>query len=99
MHYLTEGAYSTHSMIALYPDAGLAGTLATLVDGGQEAAELHVTVVYTGRTDTVSAVALRAAVEAVLGRAPVEASINGIGRFAGVDGDPDTIVALVDSPA
>ncbi len=94
---LAEGDYSTHSMIALYPDAGLAATLA--VDGGLEAGDLHCTVVYTGRTDVVDAVALRAAAEAVMRRAPIEATISGVARFSGVDGDMDVIVALVDSPA
>lgn len=97
---IVEGDYSDHSMIALYPDVGLADKLAGLVDGGESAAELHLTVVYTGRTDDVNQAALWAAVEAVHSRAPIEARISGLGRFAGAtDDDPDVIVALVDSPA
>lgn len=94
--FLTESEYSGHTMIAIYPDAGLAARLA--VDGGVLAGDLHCTIVYTGRTDAVDEVALRSAAEAVTGRSPIAATINGIGRFSGTGGDPDAIVALVDSP-
>ncbi len=97
MHVITESEYSTHSMIALYPDAGLAATLA--VDGGLAAGDLHCTIVYTGRVDAVDEAALRAAVEDLLGRDPIEATINGVARFAGAGDDPDALVLLVDSPA
>ncbi len=95
---LAESEHSTHCMIALHPDAGLAGRLA--IDGGEPAGDLHCTVVYTGRTADVDEQALRATVENLLGREPVDATINGVARFSGatVD-DPDAVVLLVDSPA
>lgn len=94
---VSEADFSTHSMIALYPDAGVAARLA--VEGGLAAGDLHCTVVYTGRVDAVDEAALRAVTESLVGRAPIDAMINGVGRFSGADGEPDVLVALVDAPA
>lgn len=95
--FVAEGEFDDHTMICLYLDPAVVDALA--VDGGVEAGDLHCTVVYTGRTSGVEATVLRAAVEQVLDRAPVDARIGGLARFSGATADdPDAIVALVDSP-
>lgn len=82
-------------MIALYPGRKTAKALA--LPGGEPAAELHVTVAYTGKADQIDPQLLLAAAGRVLGRGPITATISGHGRFTGGP-DGDVIVALVDSP-
>ncbi|HZB28942.1 MAG TPA: phage portal protein [Streptosporangiaceae bacterium] len=86
--------YSTGCMLALYPPADLAAQLT--VDGGLPADELHLTVAYCGKADTVDPTALRAAGEVLARRAPITAQISGLARFVGGE-DGDVIVALIDS--
>ena len=87
--------HSTGSMLALYLDEQTAAQLA--LPGGQDPADLHVTVAYTGKAAGVDPWRLRHAAEAVLDRKPITATISGHARFTGNE-DGDVIVALVDSP-
>lgn len=86
--------YSDGCMIALYPPADLAETLA--VDGGLPPGELHVTVAYLGDAADIDADILEEAAAELAGREPFTARLAGLARFTG--GDKDVLVALVDSP-
>lgn len=88
--------YSGSCMIALYPPADAAAQLA--VEGGLPAADMHLTIAYTGDAAGVDPAALTAVAQGLASRAPVEAAVSGHARFTGGD-DGDVIVALVDSPA
>lgn len=88
--------YSGSCMIALYPPADVAGSLA--VDGGLPPGGMHLTIAYTGDAADVDLRALGAVAKSLAGRPPVEATLSGHARFTG-GSDGDVIVALVDSPA
>ena len=88
--------YSGSCMIALYPPPDVAGSLAA--EGGLPAADMHLTIAYTGDAADVDPGALSAVAQSLAARPPLEATISGHARFTG-GGDGDVIVALIDSPA
>ncbi len=85
--------YSDGCMIALYPPANVAETLA--VDGGLPPEEMHVTVAYLGDAADIDGDIFREVVAELAGRQPFTAQLAGHARFTG--GDKDVIVALIDS--
>jgi 2'-5' RNA ligase len=85
--------YSDSCMIAIYPPVGVAQALT--LPGGLEAADLHVTIAYTGDAADVDLEALLAAAREIT-VPPFTARISGSGRFAG--DEKDVLVALIDAP-
>lgn len=84
-------------MLALFPDPANAADM--VLPGGTEAAELHLTVAYLGKTTDVDPAALQDAAQRVAASAgPIGGLVSGHARFTGGD-DGDVLVALFDSPA
>lgn len=102
--FAVPDAEYTGVMLALYPPADLAAQWAAIDGATQPAEQLHVTLAYLGKTDTLRdeqiAGAILTARNVAMSEEPLAAKINGVGRFnasASSDGQ-DVIYAVVDAP-
>ena len=101
--FTASGQYSG-VIFALMPDPGTAESISTL-DGVQTTADqLHITLAYYGKvealTDAQIGAAIVAAEEVANYLPPVDATINGIGRFNASEssGGQDVIYGVIDAP-
>lgn len=83
---------STLAMVALYPTPEEAGAIAPA--GGNEAATIHITMVFLGEVENVDLKAAARAVGSVTGStAPISGAIGGVGMFMeGPDGYPQIAI-------
>lgn len=104
LNLLAEGAApaSNGQGVAIVLPVPKADADALVIEGGLTAAELHLTLAYLGKRDTVDAetvARLKRALKAwTQGKAPIPSLIGGIGRFCGPAEEGDPVIALVDAP-
>lgn len=96
---ITEAEAHTGAMVALFLPTTVAGSL--VVDGGEPAGEMHVTLAYLGDADELGDTDALAQVVAAwaLETPPLASEISGLGLFNPNGGDnPPVTYASVDSP-
>jgi 2'-5' RNA ligase len=100
---VSEAEY-TGVMLALYPPDDVAAQVVAMAGVTMPAEQLHVTVAYCGSADMLRdeqiAGAILTAKMLSLGEEPLNAKLNGIGRFNASDSSDgkDVIIAIVDCP-
>lgn len=104
LNLLAEGAApaSNGQGVAIVLPVPKADADALVIEAGLTAPELHLTLAYLGKRDTVDAetvARLKRGLKAwAQGKAPIPALVGGIGRFCGPPEEGDPVIALVDAP-
>jgi len=102
--FSVDGEKYTGVMVALFPSPELAQQIAAMVGVDMPADEMHVTLAYAGKVDTLTdaqiAGVILAAQEMGQGHSTLTGTINGVGRFnASQSSDgKDVIYAVIDVP-